>query len=59
MAELREAECCYNCESFRQVRYSCWGECPKSPHEDHTVYYHQICDEFDWREGDLEYTSED
>jgi len=58
MVELREADCCYNCEHIRCVRYSCWGVCPYCPHEDKTVMWHQICDEYDHREGELQFAED-
>jgi hypothetical protein len=50
--QIREADCCHNCEKFRCEKYSCWGKCVKHP-EFEDVFFHTICDNFEKRIGEM------
>jgi hypothetical protein len=50
--QIREADCCHNCEKFRCENYSCWGKCIKHPKFD-VVYFNTICDDFEKRTREM------
>lgn len=53
----KRAECCYNCIHALNVRWTSWCKCKllsDAKVEDAEVYYHEICDNFEFRpEGDM------
>jgi len=52
--EIREADCCHNCKHFLCEKWECFGDCKPHPEFNKIgIFFHNICDDFEKRTGDM------